>query len=506
MSERVKSRGATRDGIYAVALAVSISLWFIAIRSPLWLDETWQYWDIKDGLSKIWPRQFASLAFPAYSFILWLWTKIAGTSELALRIPSVFAMLGAVYLLYRIARELFEREIAMITVIVFSVNTIVIFSSIDARAYAFATLVTNAAILILLRLRRDDSNLLAALFGLTSACIVYFQYLFAAILPAFVLCFFIVKAGNHKALWRQFGIAAIVFALAFLPVIPGLHYVFASRSAHVAEIPPKLRDLAWTFAPGWLPFVFAAVGLASLVIAALKTSRIDSPKPGDILNHVDRRTILLCVSLAFVPVLLLYGISKGTSIEIFAVRHRLVAVPGIALCWALVISLLPLRKARLTFCVALAAATAFTYLHTPFLREHDPTWKYALAVAEKNASADGSPVLMCSPFIEGKFEAMPLDSAKESRLFAPLAYYKLSVPVVPMPYSLNDEAVRTGSNFLREETVKHQRFLALADPPSYGVLDWLTRRASGFYDVHKLGVFDDTKVLEFVPLPENAHR
>jgi hypothetical protein len=377
--------------------------------------------------------------------------------------------------------------------VIFCVNPIVIFTSIDARPYAFAVLATNAAILIMLCLRDNDSNWLPALFGLAAASILYFHYLFAVILPALILCFFVVKADDRKTMWRQFGIAVAVFAVAFLPVVPGLHYVFVSRRAHVAEVPPKLRDLVWTFAPGWLPFAFVGVALVVLVVAATRTLRSYS------LPRVDRKSVLMCVSLAFIPILFLYGVSKGTPIEIFAIRHRLVAVPGIALCWAIVISAFLPRAARLALCVALVAATAFTYLHTPFLREHDPSWRDALAFAEKNASADGSPVVMCSPFIEGKFAAMPLGSVKESRLFAPLSYYKLSVPVVPMPYSMNEEAVQEGSSFLQEATAKHERFLALADPPSYGVLDWLAGQASGSYEVHKRGTFDDTEVLEFVP-------
>ena len=97
--------------IYSLALFVSISTWFIAIRAPLWIDETGSYWQISKGFSEILPRQ-GSLSFPAYSYILWLSTKIIGTSEIGLRVPSILAMLGAVYLLYLAARELFERDIA----------------------------------------------------------------------------------------------------------------------------------------------------------------------------------------------------------------------------------------------------------------------------------------------------------------------------------------------------------------------------------------------------------
>lgn len=69
-------------------------------------------------------------------------------------------------------------------------------------------------------------------------------------------------------------------------------------------------------------------------------------------------------------------------------------------------------------------------------------------VAEQSASADNALVLICSDFPESDHEAMPLDSAKNSPLFAQLSYYKLRVPVVPLPRALNSEAVRVSSQFL----------------------------------------------------------
>ena len=61
---------------YAVALAVSISTWLVAIRAPLWLDETISLFLIKDGFRGI-TRQMWPDA-PAYSYLLLLWTKVIG--------------------------------------------------------------------------------------------------------------------------------------------------------------------------------------------------------------------------------------------------------------------------------------------------------------------------------------------------------------------------------------------------------------------------------------------
>src|SRR6185437_7726650 len=148
---------------YALALAASISIWFIAIHAPLRQDETGSFWVINGGFLRAWNVCFRSTNFPTYYVVLWLSSKILGISEAALRAPSILAMLGAVWLLYLAARELFSRELSLLATVIFCLNPIVIFESVDIRPYAFAVLATNAAILVVLRLRRSDSNWLAAL-------------------------------------------------------------------------------------------------------------------------------------------------------------------------------------------------------------------------------------------------------------------------------------------------------------------------------------------------------
>ena len=172
--------------LYGLALALSISVWFIAIRTPLWLDETISLFVIKGGFSEILTRQ-GWPGVPAYPVLLWLWTKALGTAELTLRMSSVLAMLGAAYLLYLSAKELFDWDVAVIAAVLFCLHPVVYVESIDVRPYPFAALAITWSIFILVRLRHNNSNWLAAVFGFSAACIVYFQFLFVVILPALLI-------------------------------------------------------------------------------------------------------------------------------------------------------------------------------------------------------------------------------------------------------------------------------------------------------------------------------
>jgi hypothetical protein len=474
--------------IYALTFAVSISLWFIAIRAPLWLDETVSYFLIKGGFSEILSRQ-GWPNVPAYSYILWLWTKATGTGEVALRVLSILAMLGAVYLLYRAARELFDRDVAIIAAVIFSVHPLVIFAAIDVRPYAFGALAINASILTLVRLRQNNSNWLAALLGLLAACIVYFHFLMIVILPALAICFVAIKIGDRKVFRHQGGVALAVFALVFLPVIPGLQYMFHTGGTHVFDEAPGLSELGWTLAPGWLAYIFGGS-----VLVAAATRKVD------VQNRLEGWRILFCASLGLIPILILYGVSVETSIHIFVYRYRLVALPGVALCWAWLVSRIDSRALRLTFCVAVVASMAYPTFTSPASQHHGYTWKYALELAEKNASADNAPVLICSDLPEADHRPMPVGAAvKDDAMFAPLTYYKLSVPVLGLPRALNDEAIQIVSRFLQAPVRRRERFLALGFAPSYETLHFIESRASATHNERLLGTPDGIAVLEFTP-------
>ncbi len=488
--------------VYAAALAISIALWFLAVRAPLDLDETGTYWQISAGISKIWGRQFMFPSCLAYSYILSLWSKLFGISEIVLRIPSILAMLGAVYLLYRNAHAMFGRNGAPIATVIFSLHPTILFASIDIRPYAFAALAINAAIFILIRLRHNHSYWLAALFGLSAAWIVWFQYLFALILPFLVLCFFVLKASDRKTAWRQFGVSFAAFTLALLPTVPGLLYLFRTRATHVFEMPPDPYALLRMLAPCWLLPIFICLAPVSMLISTFSTRRRDAN------SHVAGWQILLCVSLGIVPVLILYGVSLGTSMHIFLPRYTLVSIPGTALCWALLFSRFRSQAIRLLFCISVVAVSSFSCMSSPTFMQHDFPMKYVLQGVERNASTDNAPVLICSNYIESDFTVMPLESPKASPLFAPLSYYRLGVPVVPLPRDLNNETVRVASLFFEQAEQKHERFLAMAhfgtDFGSYETLEWLEQKAPADYTFRKVGVINGFEILEFLPNPRSA--
>ena len=474
---------------YGFAFLSCLTVWFLAIRAPLWTDETLSYWQIAGGVKQIWARSVQGNSFAAYAYILWFTKKIFGDKEIVLRIPSILAMLAAVYVFYRSARELFTWDVSLFATMTFAIPQGIAFAAIDVRPYAFALLMTNLGILLFLRWMSTQKAKYAALFGIATAGIFYFHYLFASMIAALVVYYLLVRLCLLKRDLRQIGAALGCFAVFILPVLPRLKYIYETRVTHSFAPTPHPAWILEKLYPGPGQLT-VAVGVV-LMAAVVRRLRLPT---GEVL-----RKLLFCASLALVPILCLYGISVYSTVHVFIPRYLLVAVPGIALSWGWLCSIIDSRALRAFFCFAFVGLSAFQAYRSPLARWHEASWKEALAIADANAAVDHATLLMCSPLIEADFLPMPPAPA-ESVLYSPLSYYKVSAPVVPLPRSLNDEAQRDVKKFLLHAAMEHRRFLVLAPRgPSLEILNFIGDFSRNTHANRVLGILDDIWVVEFVP-------
>lgn len=471
----------TRSGLLA-ALIGAVLVWLVPIKSGLWFDETISYWQISSGFGPIWSRQGTS--FPAYSYILWAWTRVFGTTEIALRIPSILAMLAAVFVLYRAARELFDFEIGLASCVLFSLHPIVIFAAIDARQYAFAVLTLNCAILMLLRWIRTHSTRHAVLLGLSSGLMFYFQYLFGTALLAFGLVLLATRAWKAPEFPRQFVSASAAFCFVMLPVFSRLVFLVNSRQDHVSEVAPLFKNVAETLAPGWIAGLFALAVLIAVSSHQL-TQRRREPSIA----------VFACTFLAFVPLLVLYGTSTLTPTHVFVKRYLMVGMPGVALCWALLLNRIQSGLVRAGFCLALLALVAQQQIDVPI---HGSDASAPIKAANSATSQDQAPVLVCSDLIESIYDPIPPDITSSSS-FAPLSYYKLRSTVVPLPKVMNEAAEAQLNLFLNRAMPARQRFLVMAYPGSESIPRWLDAATKTAYSSRLLGTYSGVYLWEYRP-------
>jgi hypothetical protein len=477
--------------LYPIALLASLSIWLLALRAPLWLDETLAYWQVSGGFWKIWSRSELMPSSIGYLYTLWAAKSILGSREIALKIPSTFAMLGAVYFLFRSAHQLFDPDIAFLVCVFFALEPNVVFAATDARPYAFALLATNLAIYLFIQWMTQHQMNQAILFGASAAGILYFHYLFGAILPAFAIYYLALRHRSIKEDARQLAALLTSFTLLTLPLIYRVLSLYHTRETHVVQ---ELQHPALAALNNLAPMQ-TLIGFVVTAFLAALVRKVKLP------GRDCFPAILLCPLLALTPTGVLFGVSAVTPVHLVIPRYLSVVASGSALTWGLLTSRIDSRVLRQIFCVGLVAITVFECFSSPDSRKHEVNFKQAHEFVNANVAKDKAPVLVCSAFIEADFEPLPTDRTSENALNSQLTYYPINTPVVFLPMSLNDEAMRIGKQTIATALEQHQRFLVIAAPTSYPTIDWLANYSTGALTARPMGTFDDEiVVVEFRPV------
>jgi 4-amino-4-deoxy-L-arabinose transferase-like glycosyltransferase len=88
---------------------------------------------------------------PLYYWLVWLWGKIFGTSEVGLRSLSALAGTGTVVVAYRIGRSVISRRAGLIAAALAAVNPMLVWYSQVEREYALLVLLSALSLLFFLR-------------------------------------------------------------------------------------------------------------------------------------------------------------------------------------------------------------------------------------------------------------------------------------------------------------------------------------------------------------------
>jgi mannosyltransferase len=161
---------------------------------------------------------------PLWYVIAWADSRVLGSGEVALRLPSALAGIATVPVVWAIGRELTGRRATAIAAAAFvAVNPLFVWYSQEARAYALFVLTAALAMLCFLRaLRRPSPGRMAA-FALSGSLALLSHY-FAVFLLIGMAIWLVWEKSRWRAALPAVGVLALV-GVALLPLIsaPGGH-------------------------------------------------------------------------------------------------------------------------------------------------------------------------------------------------------------------------------------------------------------------------------------------
>ncbi len=139
--------------ILIIVFLLAFALRLISLDQSLWLDEATTGRVVANNsftgiLTNFSPHDFHP---PLYYWTLKLWTTVFGTSEIALRFPSIFFSLLTGWMIYLIGKELRNKRIGLYAMIFFLFNPLVIYYSQEARMYMMVTFLTTCFLYFILR-------------------------------------------------------------------------------------------------------------------------------------------------------------------------------------------------------------------------------------------------------------------------------------------------------------------------------------------------------------------
>ncbi|MEN8131741.1 MAG: glycosyltransferase family 39 protein, partial [Pseudomonadota bacterium] len=212
----------------AVFLALAIRL-FNLDEAALWLDETLTLQRIRMA----WDEAFLHELFsggdanqlPLYFVLLKAWSTVAGTSPLALRLPSVLLSLVTVILIARLAGILISNQAARWAAWLAAVSPYLLHHAQEARMYPLMSALTAASIYLLARYLRGDSRKLGAAFVLVNLALLATHYYSMFIVSAVLLIPLLLLRRPFKGWLPAIGItgAGVVGVMLMALLIAGRH-------------------------------------------------------------------------------------------------------------------------------------------------------------------------------------------------------------------------------------------------------------------------------------------
>src|SRR3990167_1478082 len=200
-------------------LTAGLILRLFRLNQSLWLDEAINVTFVKnlDLKSLIFEYSMGDFHPPLYHIFMRGWILLFGSSEIAIRLPSVILGLATVYVTYLIARKLFEEKTALISATLIATSPLHIYYSQEARMYMLAAFFTSLSVYFFVSIIKKEMFLYWIGFTVSTALMLYSDYLPYFILPIYAGYLLIFKKNIQKSVKRTFLPA---FILVFVLVLP----------------------------------------------------------------------------------------------------------------------------------------------------------------------------------------------------------------------------------------------------------------------------------------------
>jgi len=470
----------------AVLLSICIvRFWLMPLPSGFWIDELVTAFVLR------FPGHPSLATAPQVTESIYYWlprfsTALFGFSEISLRIPSLLAMGVTLYLVARLAARLIHPDATWFAVFAcLSLHGIDYFA-VDARPYSLGIALATASLWFLVRWL-DRASWLDECAFLICAALLWRVHL---VYWPFYSVYLIYAATRLTAVpFRQMAVAAIALPVSLIPVALRAAAIAREASSHAFNPPPGWRTFEHLLHWNLILICGASAWVLAFIFRWGRPTRTPA-RP---------ETFLVLAWWLCVPVsLFLYSWITGNGVYI--ARYLSLMLPGVALtATALAAMRLPDRCwMPAAWAVALVALIWMGQWNILWPPHENSGWR-AAAAAERRISANGTLVILPSPFVEARPPVWNPGYALPGFLYANLPFYPLKGKFRLFPFDKSPEAQPYAASLLNSELIPSDRFLIYG--PAGGVrywVNWYAARPELAGWRHRIAEFGDVYLAMFL--------
>jgi 4-amino-4-deoxy-L-arabinose transferase-like glycosyltransferase len=393
-----------------------ITFWTIT-KSSIWFDEAFGAYLIHFNFIEIARYTATDVHPPLYYWLLKLWSMLFGNTELGLRSMSV--LFGGISIIfgYLLTHRLFGKKAARISLIFMVLSPMLVRYSQEARMYTLVAAIALAATYVLTFAINTKKRLPWIVYGVLVGLGMWVHYFSAIVWIAHwiwrgdVIRRVARKGKFIKTFFSKEWIMAHVVAVgSFLPWMPFFASQMFTVQAFGFWIPPVTPNTMTNFmtnvvyyqdagnVTGWLVLGFLAV----VVLLALLAFRVYRSQ-----NEAERQAYRLIITLAFVPMLILFILSMPPLRSVFIDRYLITSALGIALFIGVTLAfglkfLNPKWQVLITVFTAglmVIGITNVWYYGNYNKNSHNSSGARQIVEAAVAKSADNQPIIAATPWM-----------------------------------------------------------------------------------------------------------
>lgn len=203
-----------------IVLLFSLILRLINLNQSLWLDEAVQAIVAKNSLAFTFEELKGDFHPPLFHLLMHFWVRVFGSTEIALRMPSVLFGVGTVLVVYLLIKKLTDSKInGLIAVVFLATAPFHIYYSQEARMYSMVTFFASMSMYCFIKILTNSKinelkNYLFYIFA--SVLAIYSDYYALLVILAQIIAGIIILRKKMTKLIPCY----IAILVLFLPVLP----------------------------------------------------------------------------------------------------------------------------------------------------------------------------------------------------------------------------------------------------------------------------------------------